>query len=63
LINGKCSHEDFDRIQQLSQEFSKLLMTKARNFLIYEWFYPSIDYGYFSKNEFTECLHDMNIHV
>jgi hypothetical protein len=31
------------------------------NFLSYEFFYPNIDYGYFSKNEFVECLNDYNL--
>lgn len=33
----------------------------ARNWMLYEFFYPSIDRGYFNHNEFQECLNELGL--
>jgi hypothetical protein len=48
-------------LEDLCSQFSHILSTNAKKFLVYEWFYSIIDYQYFSKNEFDECLNDLNL--
>lgn len=51
-----------DVAERMGQQFAKLLShPKARKFLRYEWFYSNIDYGYFMKNDFISCLHELGI--
>jgi hypothetical protein len=48
-------------LEELCSQFSHILSTNAKKFLVYEWFYSIIDYQYFSKNEYDECLKDLNL--
>ncbi|KAL9649543.1 hypothetical protein ABK040_003221 [Willaertia magna] len=49
--------ELIDNVQQLANKMIKfLLRKKTRLFCTCEWFYSTLDSGYFNKNEFIECL-------
>jgi len=58
---GDVNQEQKEFMEEICSQFSHLLSTNAKKFIIYEWFYSVIDYQYFSKNEFEDCLFDLNI--
>lgn len=60
-LNRDTDEETQNRIQMKAEQFGKLLASKGRKFFACEWFYPTIDCGYFIKNEFMEELRKMHL--
>eukprot|EP01080_Neovahlkampfia_damariscottae_P010307 gene10307-2724_t len=60
-VIGEVNQEQKEFMEEMCSKFSHVLSTNAKKFMIYEWFYSVIDYHYFSKNEFEDCLHDLNL--
>lgn len=58
--NFEPQPEQMQLVQNLSNSLSRFLSLKSHKFCIYEWFYPDVEIGFF-KNEFVECLKDLNL--
>jgi hypothetical protein len=62
--SGSSSHEMTEESQILQQRLEKYLSDKrdrVRNWCRYEFFYPTIDRGFFAHNEFQDCLNEMGL--
>lgn len=58
--NFEPPQEQMQFVQNLSLSLSRFLSLKSQKFCIFEWFYPDVEIGFF-KNEFIECLKDLNL--
>jgi hypothetical protein len=56
------NNEKYDEVKNLATMLKNFLEQKnSINFLYCEFFEPDIDYGYFSKNDFIECLKELEL--
>ncbi|KAG2382970.1 hypothetical protein C9374_004937 [Naegleria lovaniensis] len=62
LINGDQNDTDLIEAAQNSgvKMYKILTRKKTRAFCASEWFYPTIDFGFYDKNEFVECLSSLD---
>eukprot|EP00818_Percolomonas_sp_WS_P000584 CAMPEP_0117441858 /NCGR_PEP_ID=MMETSP0759-20121206/3850_1 /TAXON_ID=63605 /ORGANISM="Percolomonas cosmopolitus, Strain WS" /LENGTH=923 /DNA_ID=CAMNT_0005233723 /DNA_START=401 /DNA_END=3172 /DNA_ORIENTATION=+ len=60
-LSGYNDEDTQNKIQTRAEQFGKLLASNGRRFCACEWFYPTIDCGYFIKNEFMEELRKLNL--
>ncbi|KAK7284354.1 hypothetical protein RJT34_19099 [Clitoria ternatea] len=59
---NKCSTPSLNRESFLKEKLSGCLSSyKARRWCTFEWFYSAIDYPWFSKREFMECLNHVDL--
>ncbi|EFC47702.1 DIRP domain-containing protein [Naegleria gruberi] len=58
IANGDQNDTELlESAQNAGMKIVKILSRKkTRTFCSSEWFYPTIDFGFFEKNEFLECL-------
>lgn len=58
MISGDQNDTDLVEAAQNSgvKMYKILARKKTRAFCASEWFYPTIDFGFYDKNEFIECL-------